>query len=188
MSNIENLLRRQYEGNISPEELSELERLTHREQVIETATRRANMLRRRHFAGATGVATVVINAGCIDVVYPYIGRINTDKPMRANTETPEILPSNVTKVEPIQSTIPETPVQETSTKSILDEEEPVLKQSTMQHPSKSVSASEIIRNEPEEVVNDIQPTIISDCDPIVACNTACSPDSVINDIWKFLRT
>lgn len=188
MSNIENLLRRQYEGNISPEELSELERLTHREQVIETATRRAKVIRRRHLAGVTGVASVLIIAGFIVFVYPSIGGINTGKPMVAKTEIPEIVPSNVTKVEPIQSTIPETPVQETSTKSILDEEEPVLKQSTMLHPSKSVSASEIIRNEPEEVVNDIQPTIISDCDPIVACNTACSPDSVINDIWKFLRT
>ena len=111
MSNIENLLRRQYEGNISPEELSELERLTHREQVIETATRRAKVIRRRHLAGVTGVASVLIIAGFIVFVYPSIGGINTGKPMVAKTEIPEIVPSNVTKVEPIQSTIPETPVQ-----------------------------------------------------------------------------
>ena len=24
-------------------------------------------------------------------------------------------------------------------------------------------------------------------DPVVACNTQCSPDSVINDIWNFLK-
>ena len=37
----------------------------------------------------------------------------------------------------------------------------------------------------ETLDNAIEPLL--DPDPIVACNTQCSPDSVINDIWNFLR-
>ena len=53
-------------------------------------------------------------------------------------------------------------------------------------PSKSAPA----RLEPTPAVQDIavaEPSSYSVSEPVVACNTQCSPDSVINDIWNFLK-
>lgn len=53
-------------------------------------------------------------------------------------------------------------------------------------PSKSAPA----RREPTPAVQDIaaaEPSSYSVSEPVVACNTQCSPDSVINDIWNFLK-
>lgn len=188
MSNIENLLRRQYEGVITPDEQSELERLTHRDQVIEAATRRAKVLRRRQLAGVTGVASVLLVAGVIFFVNPSVGEMKKDKPMIAKTEIPEIITPKVAAPEPTPSVASvKTNIVE-SDKPFLDKVEPALKSPVVRQDSTPVVVSETEQSILNDKADDIQPTIISDSEPIVACNTACSPDSVINDIWKFLRT
>jgi hypothetical protein len=188
MSNIENLLRRQYEGVITPEEQSELDRLTHRDQVIEAATRRAQVLRHRRLAGATGMASVLLIAGTIFFVNPSADGIANDGPMLAQTQIPEMVAPKVAEPVSAPTTALAEPVSTGSDKLVAVETEPAIKQTIVRQNEAPTVGTENEQPVVDEEVNDVQHTIISAGEPIVACNTACSPDSVINDIWKFLRT
>lgn len=188
MSNIENLLRRQYEGVITPEEQSELDRLTHRDQVIEAATRRAQVLRHRRLAGATGMASVLLIAGTIFFVNPSTDGAKSDGPMLAQTEIPDIATPQVAQPIQAQPAVMAEPAVVNSHKAVPNEVEPAIKHTNVRRDSTPVASIEHEQPIVEDVVDDVQHTLIPVTEPIVACNTACSPDSVINDIWKFLRT
>lgn len=183
MSNIDTLLRRHYEGIITPEEQSELDSLTHRDQVIKAATQRAKVLRHRQLASAIGIASVLLIAGGIFIINSSTNPLKSDKPLMAQASVPAV---SVVETSPssVHSTVSasESPqglpaVQES--KSAMPEPQPIPKQEVGAALAQSVE---------DEVADEIAPTVLSESDPIVACNTACSPDSVINDIWKFLRT
>jgi len=188
MSNIENLLRRQYEGTITPEEQSELDRLTHRDQVIEAATHRAKVLRRRQLAGVTGVASVLIVAGAVFFMRPTVNSSSGGTPIVAKTDVPKVVVTEIEEAGVPSSTMQIEEAPEKAVKEVSVKDESVVKPSVSRQDSSPVVAPKSVQPVQVESVNDVQPTVIPDCEPVVACNTACSPDSVINDIWKFLRT
>ena len=150
MSNLENLLRRYQEGGLTPEEVDELNQLTHRDQVFSAACQQAKVVRRRQGSIVCGVAAVLLVTGVVFLARPTVSNGLSDAPIVAQADAPK--PTESLTGIPSGSDLPESPeLEATSTQ-------------TPQHD-----------------------TAVAD-DPIVACNTQCSPDSVINDIWKFLRT
>lgn len=185
MGNIENLLRRQYEGTITPEEQSELDRLTHRDQNILVATQRAMALRRRNQARVVGVASVLLVVGAIFLVRSFVVATEDEPYLIARTEMamPQIAESKTAS-----SVIPARRVLIDSNKFALDKEESIEEVTIERQIPTSVVPPSIGQSVLDEVDADIRSSTISNSEPIVACNTACSPDSVINDIWKFLRT
>lgn len=183
MKNLETLLRRHYEGVITPEEQSELDRLTHREQVISAASKRAKVLRRRQLAAATGMASVLLVAGALFFVHPSLSQSESNMPLMAQVD--ESVASDVEKT----SSSPQ-PIVTTSESqlSAVDEQDTQLLEPKPHSVSLPVETPEHVEMIEAESECDLLQTALPDCEPIVACNTACSPDSVINDIWKFLRT
>ncbi len=188
MSNIENLLRRQYEGVITPEEQSELDRLTHRDNVIMAATRRAKVLRRRQIAGVTGAASVLLVAGLIFFNHPSIGEMKADGQLMAKSEIPEMSAPIVVVTEQAHTKTQAKSTNGGTNDVVHNRAELISEPSVVVHEATSVVASAVEQPTFEEASNDVQPAVITESEPIVACNTACSPDSVISDIWKFLRT
>ena len=70
MSIIEDLLMRRQEGTITDEELTKLNQLTHRDQVLQAAAHRAKVLRHRKYAGISGVASVLVVAVMLFAIHP----------------------------------------------------------------------------------------------------------------------
>jgi len=188
MSNLENLLRRQYEGALTPEEQSELDRLTHRDQVIEAANRRAKVLRRRQFAGAMGVVSVLLVAGTIFFVRPLVGQSNSTMPVVAKADVPKADASVLEEPETFTTSQQDELSEATSVDVVSVTQRPSAKTAVSRQDSSPVATPKQVYASQDELADELQPSAILDCEPVVACNTACSPDSVINDIWKFLRT
>ncbi len=188
MSNIEDLLRRQYEGSITPEEQSELDCLTHRSQVIAAATRRAKVLRRRQLAGVTGVASILLVAGLIFFVHPTAGEMKTDSRVVAKTDIPEMPVTTEVEAEQQPAAFQERPASDKAINAVQDGAVPVSAPSVAVSESAPTEALSVEKAVSQETFIDVPPTTITRSEPVVACNTACSPDSVISDIWKFLNT
>ena len=180
MKNIDNLLQRYSEGTITPEEQDELNCLTRRDEVFHAAEAEAHTIRRRRRATASTVAAVLIVAGVLFTILPQ-NRLSTgDAPLIAQAETgsqatPQHLsqtlpPDAATNAQP--AALPQ-PAQTVATQAEPSHAAPA----STSHPKPSKAI--------ETLDNEIEPLL--DPDPIVACNTQCSPDSVINDIWNFLR-
>ena len=183
MSNIENLLRRHYEGVITQEEQSELDCLTHRDQVISAANKRARVLHHRRMAGATGVASVLLVAGAIFFLHPSYDPAKAEFPTVARTDVPK-MPVSIPTQPSIVIETPQNQSRPADVRMALDETAvPTV------HKEQPAAIEPVATQSDGPQVDDIvPPTVITDSETIVACNTACSPDSVINDIWKFLRT
>ena len=182
MNRMENLLSRYHEGSLNPEELAELNRLTHRDQVLHAANQQARSINRRRNTVVTGVAAVLLVTGIIFFVSPSVDNALLDKPVVARADAPkpsEIVP-DVQHVHPQrESTFNK---EETNHKTCQYDTAVMRPKPTLVSP---VPTEHLVNV--ETVVEQMEPSTIVD-EPIVACNTECSPDSVINDIWKFLRT
>ena len=178
MSNIEQLLRRYGEGNLSPEELSELNQLTHRNQVLESAQRQAKTIHRRRNA-VVGIVAVFAVTGGIFFARPSADNKLSETPMVARTEMPSL-----TEPAAMPSLKEAAPKRIASAPNARQQDVAILQQESTPIPSAQEEQS---INETAAVVEQLEPATIVD-ETIVACNTECSPDSVINDIWKFLRT
>ena len=182
MSNIENLLRRYHEGSIAPDELSELNQLTHRDRVLEAANRQAHTIHRRRRVAVLGMVAVLAVAGTVVFTHPSVDGVMPDMPMVAQADVPRPIEelSNAPVVKPVTNVAKAVAVPTTNTRqddtAVIQSEPRLIATVSPEQPS-SV----------EMVVEQMEPSATFD-DPIVACNTQCSPDSVINDIWKFLRT
>ena len=182
MNNVESLLRRYQEGSLTPEELSELNQLTHRDKVFAAACQQAKAIHRRRYAAVSGVAAVLIVVGVIFFARPSVDNALSEMPMVAQTNVPK--PTEMEPNVPASSATPKaTEVVSTPAPKVRHNDTAVLQ-------SEPKLVSPVTIEQPasvEAVVESQEPSVVVE-DPIVACNTQCSPDSVINDIWKFLRT
>ena len=181
MKNIENLLHRYYEGDLAPEELAELNRLTHRDQVLQAASRQAQVIRRRRHSAIVGAVAVLVVVGVVYFAQPTMDNKLNESPMVAKADVPAMNEAVTnTQVTPIQ-----TESQQVVTTAVSNDSHHEIED---MHPEpKLVQAAQV--EQPiniEAVVEQQESSVVSE--PVVACNTQCSPDSVINDIWKFLRT
>ncbi len=186
MGNIENLLRRQYEGSITADEQSELDRLTHRDQIISAATCRAKAIRLRYRIFVS-LASVLLTVGIIFLVRPSVCDTEEESYLIAKTRMMEV-PSKIVGIGLVSSATPVQNILIDSNRSVLNKTGSVEKTTITETIVESNAATDVdqpVINESDDVRHNLA---ISDIEPIVACNTACSPDSVINDIWKFLRT
>ena len=180
MSSIENLLRRRQEGTITDEELIELNQLTHRDQVIEAATQRAKVIRHRRYAGVGLFFTIHHNSN---------GPI-ADGPLMAQAEAPSTpaVQSDADAPQPKTPTVAAASKDEDTFQLNVQHDvkatKPVMQAAPSSNDMEYVSAVQHY----EAVAEEMEPSVSYEGETVVACNTQCSPDSVINDIWKFLRT
>ena len=182
MKNLETLLRRYNEGDLNAEELDELNRLTHRDQVLQAANMRVRAIQRRRYTTVTGVVVVLLVTGVFFFARPSVDNQLAEMPIVAKADVPtlsEMEPNMPSISQLTESKQPENVVETKTRQHDMD---------VLQPKPKLVSVTPVEQPVSEEVdVEQLEPAIVND-DPIVACNTQCSPDSVINDIWKFLRT
>ena len=99
-----------------------------------------------------------------------------------HTATPAVDDTTTLAVETTSpaTTLPEDPVVNTSTQ----------KAATKVDAQAKTPAATTVKTEPKQPAHNrifIEPAVTTNDEPIVACNTQCSPDSVINDIWNFLN-
>ncbi|MBR6990724.1 MAG: hypothetical protein IKH97_00715 [Bacteroidales bacterium] len=182
MKNLETLLRRYNEGDLNAEELDELNRMTHRDQVLQAANMRVRAIKRRRYSAVAGVAVVLLVTGVFFFARPSVDNQLAETPIMAQADVPTLSEE--------ESGMPVVSKQEEPTQQMTSIETRMLQHDTsiLQPKPKLVSVVPVEQAVSEEVdVEQLEPPIVSE-DPIVACNTQCSPDSVINDIWKFLRT
>ena len=156
---IQQLLERYREGTLSDSGLGELNRLTHRDEVMAAAERRAGGIVRRRRAVAFTVAGLLVAAGAVWTLLPLGGGAT---PMVAEAITPEAI-------------VPPAPVVETVAPTVAPEAK---KEASVAHQAAvaSVTRAKTPRQE----------ALAPDEEPVVICNNQCEADSVINDIWKFL--
>lgn len=187
MNKLETLLQRYAQGTITPDEQAELNSLTHRDQILHAANNRAvTIRRRRRVVGSTVASLLIIVAACLTLI-PSNRISGSDAPIIA--QTPTTLPSTLPE--------PQIAVQEASSPAALTSGRPAAeKPSTSQkkaypapkHLHESAQPSPSNATQPAAALHtNIEPATPVSHDPIVACNTQCSPDSVINDIWAFLK-
>lgn len=184
MTHLESLLRRQAEGIITPEELQELDRLTHRGEVWENAEAQAHVLHRRRMVRYSTVASflLLVAVGVAVLWHPQHATLADDAPMMAELTYPK-------EMAPLEA-IPEQqnvdPRQAVTKSAIVPQAPSATVVETLQDGSPAENApvqtvtAEALREEATPVIH------VRDDNPVVACNSACSPDSVISDIWHFL--
>lgn len=184
MSKIETLLRRHAEGIITPDELAELNQLTHRDETLRNAQRRARQYRRRASLALSIVAIMAVGA----VVLLRNPVLSPSPTLIAQAESPQFQPVvSVQTDHPVVSQ-PEPAVVHHPARLVSQEPECV--ETSVEQP---VAHSTVTHNPPEPVTEPARQetvapvTVVRSNTSVVACNTACSPDSVISDIWHFLR-
>ncbi len=186
MKAIETLLQRYHDGSITPDEMDELNRLTHREDVIQMANAKATSIRRRRNGRIVAVASVLLVAGVFFAVFTNQGLETGDEPLIAKVEThnvdvADLGQSAAVEKEDAQEHVAVEPM-ETELRVAA---EPVIV------PERTMKAVASVRETVKEPLSHTQREVVNveamEIDPIVACNTQCSPDSVINDIWNFLK-
>ena len=184
MTKLETLLQQYADGTLTPEGQDELNRLTHRDQVLASASMQAGKIRRKRIAVASTVATTLIAAGILFPLTHKNQAISDNTPLVAqnHTATPAVDDTTTLTVETTSpaTTLPDDPVVNTSTQKAA---------TTVVTPAKTPAAT-AVRTEPKQPAHNrifTEPAVTTNDEPIVACNTQCSPDSVINDIWNFLN-
>ena len=185
MKDLETLLRRYQEGDLDSEELDELNRLTHRDKVLNAANRQARIIRHRRYTAMAGVAAVLLVTGVIYFNHSSVDNSLSEMPVLAQADVPK-------PTEMVEHEMPEVPIQrESPTTMTVAKPDPSVhnQDSDIIQPKHRTDATMPVERQAsmESVMEHHAPSVATD-DPIVACNTQCSPDSVINDIWKFLRT
>lgn len=185
MTHLESLLQRYADGNITPEELLELDRLTRREEVFAGAESRAKVLHRRRVARLSTVASLLIviavgvrvlwsqgQASSVDSpqMFAQLDASQTISVPAEVLETPTATPQNTAR-KAAASTVEQLPeAMDDTVIEVTVEEQPV-----------TTMTVEALREE-------VAPTVVIREDyTVVACNSACDADSVINDIWRFLH-
>ena len=179
MKNIEELLLRYRDGSLTPDELAELNQLTHRDRVMDAARKQARAIKVRRYTVVAGVAAVLAVAGTVFHTQSAFDGA-ADMPMVAQAE----VPSPNKAAAPEVTSMPQTG----ETKAVTVKDVRSYDTAIISPKPRLVSADPV--EQPanmETIVEQQEPSMLAS-DPVVACNTECSPDSVINDIWKFLRT
>lgn len=179
MNNLEYLLRRHAEGSLTPEEKTQLDMFTHHDDVMKAANQRAGQIRRQRGLGISAAASVLIVAGFF-FLHNGTSETLSGSPVTAEAEIPTAtaVQSEKAPVQPLPAAA-ETAYSKTSI--IRHDTTSKLRQARDTEPIQAVEPS--TTNLSEEIASDVHlaPS------PIVACNTECSPEDVIDDIWKFLN-
>lgn len=177
-NNLEYLLRRYAEGTLTPDEQIELNQLTHRDNIIQSASQRADKVCRQRRIGITSVASLLLVAGAFYLLPSRQSSIVDSTPIIAQADIPAVkavtaeqLPAIMSaeqpKAQPVQN--------RTATPAATTQQEPTASEPTA------------VESPAVNVADEIAPDIHLGNAPVVACNTQCSPEDVIDDIWKFLN-
>lgn len=156
-NSLQYLLDRFREGTLTDEERTELEHLTHRDEVMATAHSQARGIVRRRVSLAVG-AMVVLGAGVLSVV---------PRP------TEELMIAEAREVPPVVQTVPEA-------EEILRPAE--VRDATPKPVAKTIPAAKKSVSRPETV----KPAVSKQKESVVVCNSQCDADAVIDDIKRFL--
>ncbi len=158
-NDIQQLLERYRQGVLDDSGLAELNRLSHRDEVMTGAERRAaGIVRRRRTALFTAVGLLVAGATMWTLLAPQ----RSEAPLVAEAAVPEVAVETVVEqAAPVATRPVAAPVVSTSVQS-------------MQHKA-AVRPATVVQS--HEVVVE---------ETVVVCNNQCEADSVISDIWKFL--
>ena len=183
MEKLENLLQRYAEGTITPEEQGELDQLTRRDEIVTAATAQARDIRRRRSAIASTIAAIAIVVGVYFSFFNIETPVSGSNPLIAKAEVPAVKP-------PAEAVPTPLPVSETPQQTAVAPRQETCSPATATTAPQKASAPQPTTTTCDNpsattLANSIEPTAVAD--PVVACNTQCSPDSVINDIWNFLK-
>ena len=160
---IQQLLAKRQAGTLTDSELEELNRLTHKDEVVAAAEQAATVIVRRRRLVTSSVALVAVAVAVfgITLLVPKNEMPLVAQQQPAPQPVVEDMPQSVEA--PATPAVPTTPAASKHTTA----PKPAVAQA---QPAKSVpQAAETHRT-----------------DPTVMCNNQCEADSVINDIWKFL--
>jgi hypothetical protein len=157
-NSLQYLLDKFREGTLTDEERSELNRLTHRDEVMASAHSRARGILWRRASLAVG-AVAVIGAGVLAVV---------PRP------TEEVM---VAEVREVPAAVQVAPAVEQVLRPV-EAREAVPTPVAMAKPEPKVAPTSRPAN--------VRPATIKKSEPVVVCNNQCDADSVINDIKRFL--
>lgn len=177
MKELESLLKKYAEGTITQEEQSQLEQLTHRDRVVSAAGQQAVAIHRRRVVriGTVASIAVVLAVGATFLFRPNVQEAKNEAVLVAETDVQSVQPTATPSVQEEVQTPVSRPQQPVLITTDVAEVTPAEQQVMVE---KVVSA---------ELQDEVMPAVVISSDPVVACNTQCSPDSVINDIWKFLK-
>lgn len=180
MKRLENLLQRYNEGVITPEEKAELDLLTHRDEIFQAATVQATKIRRKRYITASSIASLAIVAGVFFTIFNTTNPNPDSSTVVAQADIHETPMHSETITAPLPAT--ESTTQPSAQHQPVEQPTPTQKQAIR---PVETTPREPIAKKIESLSNNTEPLSVTD--PVVACNTQCSPDSVINDIWNFLK-
>ncbi len=179
-NNLEYLLRRYAEGSLTPDEQKELNQLTHRDNIIQSATLRADKVCRQRRIGITSVASLLLVAGAFYLLPSHQSSIVEGSPIVAQADIPAV---KAATAEQLPAIMPAEQPQAQAQPAQIRNAMPAA--ATQQEPTISEPAA--VESPAVNVADEIAPDIHLGDAPMVACNTQCSPEDVIDDIWKFLK-
>ena len=187
MNKLETLLQQYCNGEISQDGMAELERLTRRDEIMQSASRKATKIVHRMLAARSAVASVLIVAAAYFALMPTSTRMTGDAPIVAQNALP-LSEKTIAGEEPVaqarETTVWDNAQHATAKHTAANSQEEE-KGITAYHNSTPAATG---RQETAPQPAQSQAVAHSATqETIVACNTECSPDSVINDIWNFLK-
>ena len=158
---IQRLLEKYREGTLSPAELTELNRLTHKDEVVKAASHRAGriIMRRRVAWTSMAVVALLVTGVGVRIVMPsgeepvLVAEQRVPMEVQPQQEESEVTEAIAAKVEQI---LPEVP-------KVVRAHKPTPR-----------------RGKPSSAMD------VAVSKPVVVCNNQCEADSVINDIKRFL--
>ncbi len=177
MDDIQRLLQKYHDGTLPPGEQAELDRLTHKDEVLGEAFHKADgIVRRRRvrYLAMAMTGLVLLGAGVWTVAG---GQRSADSGLAAVQET----------------VAQEPPAPPETTQPTIATETPATQEPVLVAAAKPAAVAG--RKKPragKATPATIHRTPITDHQPkgtektVVVCNTQCEADSVINNIWKFL--
>lgn len=176
---LQHLLDKYREGAIDSSELEQLNRLTHRDEVMKAAEGRARTIVRRR--NVLGICLAMSSAAVLGISL-WILLPKAEEPLLAKLQeeqSPAIIPAeNNSPHADATVSMPK----EMDTKSRIAKQVRSTAAATRQEalPDSRVAVSIGEPVIPEDGRRGI------DAEPVVVCNSQCDADSVISEIWKFL--
>lgn len=163
---LQSLLDKYREGTLSDSERSELERLSHKEEVFSAARHQAAGIMRRRVALAVS-ALMVCGAG----IWALQSGVGRPEPQVAEV----IEPMPKVQQEVLETLVPEA----------IPEPAPLVAEARVK-PIPQTHSDATIAPMQRPKPADVTPITKPSDEPVVMCNNQCDADSVINDIRKFL--
>lgn len=185
MKEIEVLLQRYAKGELTEDEQARLNQLTRRDEVLAAAGARAHQIRRTRRTRVSVLASLVLVAAAGTALFmrpapdaqsdcPAVAR--TDARQEAQQEVLETVPASA--AETVSATVRPAVRQQEAVR-------PATGRAAAVQSAQPASPVEQAASEP--LFEETEVSVHAEADAVVACNTHCTPDSVISDIWKFLK-